>query len=447
MFMAKKIGCIILAAGSGARMKSALPKPLHKVAGLPMIKHVIHVAETLNPEKIVVVVGPGMETLAEAARPHVHAIQVRADGTGGAARAAASHFQGFDGDILILFSDTPLVTAGTMQKMVDARCQLPGIGIVFSGMRVTAPNTYGRMLVGQDGYLERIVEFKDATEAEKSIDLCNGGIVCAEGASLFKWLDQVGNDNAQKEFYLTDLPVIARRDNRQACVVEVPPEEMAGVNSRADLAAVETLAQRRLRDKHMKDGATLIDPETVFFSYDTELGQDVIIEPNVFFGPGVRIGSNVVIHSFSHLEGAEVAEHTSIGPFARLRPGTKIGAHAKVGNFVETKNSVLGVAAKASHLSYLGDTEVGEGANIGAGTITCNYDGENKHRTIIGKDAFVGSNTALVAPVTVGEGAVIAAGSTITKDVPPGALAIGRARQENLEGRAKKRGKKDKKEE
>jgi bifunctional UDP-N-acetylglucosamine pyrophosphorylase/glucosamine-1-phosphate N-acetyltransferase len=290
------------------------------------------------------------------------------------------------------------------------------------------------MVLDDDGTLKKIVEFKDASAEEKKITLCNGGMVCADGAKLFQWLSQVGNDNAQGEYYLTDLPVIARKDNRQTHVVEVPAEEMEGVSTRIDLAAIEKLYQKRLRREHMLSGVTLIDPDTVYFSHDTIIGRDVVIEPSVFFGPGVTVRSNVHIYANCHISGAEIEEGASIGPFARLRSGTKIGREAKVGNFVETKKTTLGAGAKAGHLTYLGDAEIGEKANIGAGTITCNYDGFLKHKTKIGKEAFIGSNSALVAPVTVGNGAFVGAGSTISQNVPDNALGITRAPQINKEG-------------
>ncbi|TAL29397.1 MAG: bifunctional UDP-N-acetylglucosamine diphosphorylase/glucosamine-1-phosphate N-acetyltransferase GlmU [Alphaproteobacteria bacterium] len=431
---AKKLACIILAAGKGTRMKSALPKPLHKIAGRAMVSHVVATCEALNPDKIVVVIGPDMQAVADAVKPHATAIQQTANGTGGAALAAKEHFKNFDGDILVVFSDTPLVTSETMQRMVDLRRQIPAIGLTYSGFRPADPARYGRMVMDDDGTLKKIIEFKDAGAEEKKITLCNGGIVCADGAKLFDWLAQVGNDNAQKEYYLTDLPPIARKDNRTTHVVEMPEEETAGINTREDLAHLERMMQQRLRRKHMLDGATLTDPGSVFFSYDTVIGQDVTIGPNVIFGPGVTIANNVEILPFCHLEGASVAEGAHIGPYARLRPGTTVGANAKVGNFVETKNAKLGPGVKASHLTYLGDTDVGENTNIGAGTITCNYDGFLKYKTTIGKDAFIGSNTALIAPVTIGHGAIIGAGSSIGKDVPDNALGITRAPQVNKDG-------------
>ena len=434
MTISNKLACIILAAGKGTRMKSALPKPLHEIAGRSMVGHVIATCEALNPEKIVVVIGADMLQMADAVKPHATAIQAVANGTGGAARAARDHFKNFDGDILVVFSDTPLVTAETMQRLVEARRQLPAIGLTYSAFRPADPAKYGRMMMDEDGTLKKIIEWKDASEEERKITLCNGGIVCGDGGRLFDWLDQVGNDNAQKEYYLTDLPQIARKDNRTTHVVEISEEETAGVNSREDLANIERLMQQRLRKKHMANGATLTDPASVFFCHDTVIGQDVTIGPNVVFGPGVTIASYVEILPFCHIEGASIAEGASVGPFARLRPGTVLGAESKVGNFVETKNAQLGAGAKASHLSYLGDATIGARANIGAGTITCNYDGYLKHKTVIGQDAFIGSNTALVAPVTIGDGAIVGAGSTITKDVAADALALTRAPQEQRDG-------------
>lgn len=432
--MSEKIACIVLAAGKSQRMKSALPKPLHKLAGRAMVQHVIAAAEALNPEKIIVVTGPGMEEMQQTVKPHATAIQQIANGTGGAALAAAEHLKGFKGDILIVFGDTPLVTTETMKRMVEIRRQLPSVGLTFSGMRPANAGTYGRMILDDDGTLKKIVEFKDASPVEKDITLCNGGIVCADGTKLFDWLEQIGNDNAQKEYYLTDLPTIARKENRTTHVVEVSAEEMSGANTREELAKLEHLMQETLRRKHMLNGATLTDPSSVFFSFDTVVGQDVTIGPNVFFGPGVSIENNVEILAFCHIEGASISEGAKIGPFARLRPGTVIGEEAKIGNFVETKNTVIGKGAKVNHLSYMGDAEIGEKSNIGAGTITCNYDGFMKYKTKIGRDVMVGSNTALIAPVNIGNGAYIGAGSTISDNVPENALGITRAPQINKDG-------------
>lgn len=432
--MNKKIACIILAAGKGTRMKSALPKPLHPVAGVPMVHHVIAAAEGLAPERIVVVIGDGMADMAEAVRPHQTAVQTVQNGTGGAALAARDALKDFDGDILVVFGDSPLITTASLQRMVDIRRQFPAVGLTFSGMRPADPARYGRMVLDDDGTLKKIVEFKDASADEKAITLCNGGIVAADGAKLFDWLAQIGNDNAQGEYYLTDLPPIARKDNRQTLVVEIDAAELAGANTRVELAMLEQAMQQRLREKHMLNGATLTHPDSVFFCADTVIGQDVVIEPNVFFGPGVTVADNVTIHAYSHIEGAEIAAGAVIGPFARLRPGSHIGEKAKVGNFVETKNTRLGKGAKANHLTYLGDADIGDKTNIGAGVITCNYDGFMKYKTSVGSEAFIGSNTALVAPVGIGNGAVIGAGSTITKDVPDNALGITRAPQINKDG-------------
>jgi bifunctional UDP-N-acetylglucosamine pyrophosphorylase / glucosamine-1-phosphate N-acetyltransferase len=429
----QKLACIILAAGKGTRMKSALPKPLHAIAGRAMVSHVIAAVEELNPEKIIVVIGNDMPEMQAAVKPHTVAVQTVANGTGGAALAAKDALAGFDGDVLIVYGDTPLVTPGALQKLVDAR-RLPAVGVVYSGIRPAQCGTYGRMVTNEDGTLEKIVEYKDATEAQRKITLCNGGIVCADGKNLFGWLSQIGNDNAAKEYYLTDLPQIARRDNRTAHVVEIAASELEGANTRVELAALERLMQQRLREQHMLNGATLIDPDSVFFSFDTVIGKDVTIEPHVIFGPGVSVADGVVIHAFSHIEGADIAEGASIGPFARLRAGTAVGKKAKIGNFVETKKARIGAGAKASHLTYLGDADVGENANIGAGTITCNYDGYLKYKTVIGKDAFIGSNTALIAPITVGDGAVVGAGSAIHQDVPAGALSLTRAQQFTKDG-------------
>ncbi len=432
--MTKKIACIILAAGKGTRMKSALPKPLHPVAGAPMVQHVIAAAEGLNPDRIVVVVGPDMPEMVEAVRPHQTAVQATQNGTGGAALAAAGALKDFDGDVLVVFGDSPLITTASLQRMIDIRRQFPAVGLTFSGMRPKDAGRYGRMVLDDDGTLKKIVEFKDASAEEKAITLCNGGIVAADGTKLFGWLAQIGNDNAQGEYYLTDLPPIARKDNRQTLVVEIDEAELAGANTRVELAALEHAMQQRLREKHMLNGATLTHPDSVFFCADTVIGQDVVIGPNVIFGPHVRIADNVEILPFCHIEGAEVADGAIIGPFARLRPGSRIGEDAKVGNFVETKNTRLGKGAKANHLTYLGDADIGDKTNIGAGVITCNYDGFLKYKTSIGSEAFIGSNTALVAPVNIGTGAIIGAGSTITKDVADNALGITRAPQINKDG-------------
>ncbi len=437
--MSKKLACIILAAGSGTRMKSDIPKPMHKIASKPMVMHVIDACAALEPEKIVTVIAPHMSEMEKTVGEHTAiAYQETANGTGGAALAAKQALSGFDGDILIVFGDTPLVRAETLKNIVELKNTDSKTGVVFSGFTPDDPAKYGRMALNDDGTLSRIIEFKDANDNERKINLCNGGIVCANGAHLFDWLESVDNDNAQAEYYLTDLPQIASRNGYTSRVCEIDETETAGVNSRADLAHVEYMLQQRLRSRAMDKGVTLIAPESVTFCADTVIEKDVIIHPHVVFGPNVVINSGVEIHAFSHIEGAIVHSGASIGPYARLRPGADIGQKAKVGNFVEIKKTKLGAGSKASHLSYLGDANIGNNVNIGAGTITCNYDGYNKFETTIGDNAFIGSNTALVAPVVVGKGAIIAAGSTVTSDVDDEALALARAHQTQKDGWAKR---------
>jgi bifunctional UDP-N-acetylglucosamine pyrophosphorylase/glucosamine-1-phosphate N-acetyltransferase len=453
-----KLAVVVLAAGQGTRFKSARLKVLHEVAGKSMLDHVLDAAATLTPERIVLVLGPGMEAVAEAARArggNLHiAIQEQRLGTGDAvasARAALEDYLGpgdagseagpeagpeAGGDILVAFGDTPLLTAETLQAMVTAR-RAPGAPeLLCVAFRPDDPAHYGRVVRGPDGTLEKIVEYADASAAEREIGLCNGGMLLGDGAVLMSLVAQLGNDNAKGEYYLTDVFALARAAGHRAGIAEADPDEVMGVNSRAELAVAEALMQIRLRARVMAEGATLVDPTTVWLSADTVLGRDVTIQPNVYFGPGTAVGDGVEIRAFSHLEGATVAAGAVVGPFARLRPGAVLGAGARVGNFVEIKNATLGAGAKANHLAYLGDAEIGAAANIGAGTITCNYDGLAKHRTEIGEGVFVGSNTALVAPVTVGAGAIVGAGSTITRDVPAGAVSTARGAQKDREGGA-----------
>jgi bifunctional UDP-N-acetylglucosamine pyrophosphorylase / glucosamine-1-phosphate N-acetyltransferase len=432
---------IILAAGEGTRLKSAVPKVLHELAGRPLIRHVTEALRPLGPAETVVVVGQGMEAVARAAAPAQTAIQSPPRGTGDAVRAAKAALaprlaKGDIADVVVLFGDAALLRAETIAALLEERRRKPAAAIAAAGFRPPDPSPYGRFVLDPDGSLTRIVEARDATQEERKIGLCNGGIMAIEARHLFDLLDKIGNDNAKREFYLTDIVGIARSQGLACRVAELPAEELIGVNTRAELAEAEAILQQRLRRRVMENGATLIAPDTVFLSADTELGRDVVIEPNVVFGPGVTIADNVRIRSFTHLDGATIAAGAIVGPFARLRPGAVLEAEVHVGNFVEVKATRLGKGAKANHLSYLGDSEVGAGTNIGAGTITCNYDGFNKHRTIIGADAFIGSNTALVAPVTVGDGAYVATGSVVTEDVPKEALAIARARQANKPGRA-----------
>ena len=425
---------VILAAGLGTRMRSALPKALHPIAGRPMLGHLIATCEQVF-DRIVVVVGPDMPALEKAARPHATVVQEERLGTGHAALQAAPLLGEFGGDVAVLYADNPLISAATIRALLSRRAE-EGAGLALLAMRPADPGRYGRVVQDPaDGSVARVVEWADATEAERAIGLCNAGVVSAPAADLFRWLREVRADNARGEYYLTDIVALARAEGRRVVAEEAPEAELAGANSRAELAALEAVVQARLRAAAMEGGATLIAPETVFLSWDTKLGQDVTVGPNVVFGPGVTVEDGAEIRAFSHLEGCLIRRGAVIGPFARLRPGTEVGHGAHVGNFVELKAARLGEGAKANHLSYLGDASIGPGANIGAGTITCNYDGVNKHRTEIGAGAFIGSDTALVAPVSVGERALIAAGSVITEDVPADALAIARGRQAIKPGR------------
>jgi len=386
---------------------------------------------------VVVVVGPGMEAVSKVVAPHRTALQAEQLGTGHAVLAAKAALGEREGDVLILYGDTPFISTETFEALLARRRAEDRPAAVVLGMRPDDPTGYGRLLVDGKGQLEAIVEHRDATAEQRRIGLCNSGVMAVDGALIWDLLGEVGTDNAKGEYYLTDIVALARRRGRVSAAVEAPAEELLGINSRAELAAAEALFQDKLRARAMEGGATLIDPASVWFSFDTRLGRDVVIGPHVVFGPGVEVADGVDIRSFSHIEGARIETGAVIGPFARLRPGSVIGAKAHVGNFVETKNATLAAGAKANHLTYLGDASVGEGANIGAGTITCNYDGFGKYRTEIGARAFIGSNSALVAPVTVGDGAIIAAGSVITQDVAPDALAVARGRQAEKPGWAR----------
>jgi bifunctional UDP-N-acetylglucosamine pyrophosphorylase/glucosamine-1-phosphate N-acetyltransferase len=445
----KRTAAVVLAAGLGTRMKSATPKVLHPVAGRPMVGHLMATLAELGAEKTVVVVSPGMPEVGAYVAPATTAIQDPPKGTGHAVLAARDALGDFDGDVLVLFGDTPLLTMATMETMLAARRDAADPAVVVLGFRPDDPAEYGRLVTGGDGGLDAIVEFKDADAAQREIGLCNAGIMAIDGARLFALLDAVGNDNAKGEYYLTDIVAIARSKGWPCAVVETEdPDEVMGVNSRAGLAEAEAVMQARLRAAHMANGVTLTDPETVWFNWDTRIGRDVTIGPNVVFGPGVTIADNVEIRAFCHIDGAKIAEGALIGPFARLRPGADIGTDVHIGNFVEVKEATLEAGAKANHLSYIGDSRVGAGANIGAGTITCNYDGFFKSHTDIGAGAFIGSNTALVAPVKVGDGAIIGAGSVVAKDVAADALAVTRAEHDERPGfavkyRARKQAAKD----
>ncbi|SDB52992.1 bifunctional UDP-N-acetylglucosamine diphosphorylase/glucosamine-1-phosphate N-acetyltransferase GlmU [Belnapia rosea] len=422
---------IILAAGLGTRMRSALPKALHPVAGRPMLNHLIAACEPVF-DRIVVVVGPGMPALEAAARPHATVVQAERLGTGHAAAQAAPLLADYPGDVAVLYADNPLIPTATLRRLLARRQEA---GLALLAMRPADPARYGRVVTDAEGDVLRVVEWADAGEAERAIGLCNAGVVCAPAADLFRWLAAVRAENAKGEYYLPDVVGLVVAEGRRVVAEEAAEADLAGANSRAELAGLEGLMQARLRGAVMEGGATLVAPETVFLSWDTALGQDVTVGPHVVFGPGVTVEDGVEIRPFSHLESCLVRRGAIIGPYARLRPGTEVGEGAHVGNFVELKAALLGPGAKANHLSYLGDATVGAGSNIGAGTITCNYDGVNKHRTEIGAGAFIGSDSALVAPVRIGDRALVAAGSVITEDVPDDAMGIARGRQAVKPGR------------
>ena len=422
---------VILAAGLGTRMKSSLPKTLHRIAGRSMLRHLLASCETVF-DRIVVVTGPDMEAVRREAEPHHSVVQAQQLGTAHAALQAAEHFG--DGEVAVLYADNPLIRPETLRHLLDRR-RNGHADLALLAFRPADPGQYGRV-VTQDGLVTRIVELADATDQERTIGLCNAGVLCAPADAMTRWLRGVRNRNGKGEYYLTDTVALARAEGARVAAVEAPAEELGGINSRAELAAAEAVVQSWLRDAAMQAGVTMVDPASVFLCADTRLSTDVTIEPNVVFGPGVTVASGVTIRAFSHIEGATIGSGSIIGPFARLRPGTVLDENVHVGNFVELKAAHMAAGVKANHLSYVGDASVGTATNIGAGTITCNYDGHTKHRTTIGAHAFIGSDVALVAPVSVGDGAVIAAGSVITEDVAPDALALARGRQVQKPGRA-----------
>jgi bifunctional UDP-N-acetylglucosamine pyrophosphorylase/glucosamine-1-phosphate N-acetyltransferase len=433
------VAVIVLAAGQGTRMSSDLPKVLHPLASAPLLAHALATARSLEPERTVLVVGHGGDAVAAAAAgidPEIRVVrQAEQLGTAHAVRQAEPALAGFAGDVVVLYADTPLVRPETLAAMLEARAG--GAAVVVLGFAARDPASYGRLLV-VDGALEAIVEAKDATPDQLAIRLCNSGLMAADAETLFALLAAVGNDNAKGEYYLTDVVALARARGLAAAAITCDEAETLGVNSRADLAAAEAAFQARARAEALENGTTLTDPGTVWFALDTAIGRDATIGPNVFFGPEVTVESGATIHAFCHLEGCHVSRGARIGPFARLRPGAEIAEDAHVGNFVEVKNAIVEEGAKANHLSYIGDARVGAGANVGAGTITCNYDGVFKHRTEIGARAFIGSNSALVAPVRIGDGALVAAGSVITADVPADALAVARGKQVTKPGLARR---------
>ncbi len=432
----QNLAAIILAAGKGTRMKSQLPKVLQPVGGRPMLHHALSLVGRMSVEKCAAVVGADserVEAAARAFRPDIQlAVQDPPLGTAHAVLAAKDQMQDFRGEVIILYADTPLIQPHTLQRMSEAR--RAGADIVVLGFEAEDPGRYGRLIVDNEGTLTAIVEAKEATPEQLAVRLCNSGVILADTQVLFDLLSKVSNDNAKGEYYLTDIVAIGRSEERNAVVVVCEEDEVLGVDSKVGLAKAERIFQDRRRRDAMEAGATLLDPSTVYFSYDTEIGSDVAIGQNVVFGPGAVIGNHVTIHPFSHIEGAHVSDHASIGPFARLRPGARIGDKAKVGNFVEIKKAVVEEGAKINHLTYIGDAFIGASANIGAGTITCNYDGYDKYETRIGRGAFIGSNSSLVAPVSIADGAYIGSGSVITKDVEQDALAFERNQQAKREG-------------
>jgi bifunctional UDP-N-acetylglucosamine pyrophosphorylase / glucosamine-1-phosphate N-acetyltransferase len=433
-----KLALVILAAGQGTRMNSDRPKVLHEIAQAPMLAHAMRAGAALDPTRTVIVAGHGGAAVTRAARAVDGTAEVvmqdEQRGTAHAVDQARAVLAGFDGDVMVLFGDTPFLRPETLQRMIEARA---GHDLVVLGFAPADPGRYGRLLM-QGDELQRIVEWKDASEDERAIRLCNGGLIACAAPMLFDLIAEVSDDNASGEYYLTDVIAVARARRLSATAVTCDESETLGINTRADLATAEAVFQTRARADLMADGVTLIAPQTVFLAHDTVIGRDALIEPNVVFGPGVTVESNATIRSFSHLEGCHVSAGAVVGPFARLRPGAELAEDARVGNFVEIKNAQIATGAKVGHLSYIGDASVGARANIGAGTITCNYDGVMKHRTEIGADAFIGSDTMLVAPVSVGARAMTATGSVITRSVDADALAVARAKQDNKPGHARK---------
>ena len=432
------IALVILAAGKGTRMESDLPKVLHKIGGAPLLHHAMLSASALEPERTIVVTGHGAELVEAAAQEFdADAIAVRQTeqlGTAHAVAQARDALKGFEGDVIVLYGDTPFITTETLEQMIAARA---AHDVVVLGFEAADPGRYGRLIM--DGTsLSRIVEFKDASDEERAVTLCNSGVICADAATLLELIAAVGNDNAAGEYYLPDIVGIANERGLTATAVTCREAETLGINSRMELAAAEALFQQTKRRELIEDGVMMQAPDTVFLSFDTIIGRDAEIEPNVVFAPGVTVESGARIRAFSHLEGAHVSRGAIVGPFARLRPGAELAENVHIGNFVEIKNASIDEGAKVNHLTYIGDAEIGARTNIGAGTITCNYDGVMKHKTIIGRDTFIGSNTMLVAPVTVGNEAMTATATTVTKDVPDGAMAIARTEQSNKPGFARK---------
>lgn len=430
----RAVALIVLAAGQGSRMQSELPKVLHRLGGTALLAHALAAGRSLDPALVVVVAGHGADAVSRAVAgldPDARvALQAEQLGTGHAVAQALPLLEGFDGRVVVLYGDTPFITPETLEALAAHPAD-----VVVLGFQAANPGRYGRLVADGDT-LDRIVEYKDADDATRAITLCNSGVMALDAGLLRDLVGQLSNDNAAGEYYLTDVVALARAQGRSAAVVTCDEAETLGINTRAELAAAEAAFQSRKRAEALENGITMADPATVWFALDTHVGRDAIIGQNVVFGPGVTVESGAEILPFCHLEGCHVSAGASVGPFARLRPGAELGGDAHVGNFVEIKNAVLAEGVKVGHLTYLGDAEVGERTNIGAGTVTCNYDGVGKHRTVIGADAFIGSDTMLVAPVSVGARAMTGSGSVITRDVPDGALALGRARQVTKPGLA-----------
>ncbi len=423
----KPLAVVILAAGKGSRMKSDKPKVMHSLLGLPMVNWVISAAERLSPDRIVVVVGEGMDDLELAVQPHKTVVQVSQDGTGSALNCALPLLKGFTGDVLVLLGDTPLISTGTMQELIETRHIDAVTGITVLGAEMDDPTGYGRLLMNKDGTLSAIREEKDANAKEKKVNVVNTGAFCLDSRRLDRWLGALDNNNAQGEYYVTDLPEIAARDDIATRVALVQDSrEVKGCNTRIDLSNLEQIAQQKMREYFIDNGVVMQDPASVYLHHDTVIGRGTLVEPNVYFGPKVEVGEDVHIKAFCHFEGAVIGVGTTVGPFARLRPGSEIGEDVRIGNFVEIKKSQIGDRSKISHLGYVGDCIMETDVNFSCGAITVNYDGFEKHQTVIGKGVMVGSNVNLVAPVALDDGAFIAAGSTITKDVPADSLSVER---------------------
>ena len=431
-----KIAAIILCAGKGTRMCSDIPKVLHPLAGRPMLSHLLSTLSEIDLKHTTVVIGEDMDAVAEIAHPHQTVVQSNQLGTGNAVLVArqklAEEGNDFQGDILVLFGADPLIEADTIARMIKIRQESHNPAIVVLGFEAWEPGDYGRLILANNGSIDAIVEANEATQEQLSITLCNSGVMLIDGAHLWRLLERIKTINKKGEHYLTDIVALAQAEGLGTAVVTGDEEELLGIDDRIDLARAESHVQNKLRLAAMRGGATLNDPESIYLSHDTKIGREVNIGPNVVFGPGVTIGDNVDILSFCHIENATIANGARIGPFARLRPGAEIATDAHIGNFVEIKAAIIGSGAKVNHLSYVGDARVGAKANVGAGTITCNYNGLDKHKTDIGKHAFIGSNVSLVAPISIGDGAIIGAGSVITKDVSAESLALTRSQQKEL---------------